>query len=71
MLSNAATDEMRELYEGHDFHVTKIHAARAINSDPSKRGDVEELVVTTYGENKQTKRAVPARPGASSMRSRG
>ncbi len=62
MLSNAATKEMIALYKGHDFHVTKIHAARAINSDPSKRGDVEELVVTTYGESKQTKRAVPARP---------
>lgn len=62
MLSNAATEEMRELYLRHEFHVTKISAARAINSDPNKRGHVEELVVTTYGENKQTKRAVPARP---------
>ena len=61
MLSNAATQEMIDLYEGHDFHVSKIHAARAINSDPSKRGTVEELVVTTYGESKQTKRAVPVR----------
>ena len=62
MLSNAATKEMVALYKSYDFHVGKIQAARAINSDPSKRGEVEELVVTTYGESKQTKRAVPARP---------
>lgn len=62
MLSNAATKEMIALYKRHGFHVTKIQAARAINSDASKRGDVEELVVTTYGEDKQTKHAVPARP---------
>jgi DNA adenine methylase len=48
MLSNAATDEMRTLYERHGFHVGTIQAARAINSDPSKRGEVQELVVTTY-----------------------
>jgi DNA adenine methylase len=48
MLSNAATDEMTALYEGHGFNVGTIQAARAINSDPSKRGVVEELVVTTY-----------------------
>lgn len=48
MLSNAATDEMRALYEGHGFHVDTIQAARAINSDASKRGEVQELVVTTY-----------------------
>lgn len=48
MLSNASTDDTRALYERHGFHVGSIQAARAINSDPSKRGDVEELVVTTY-----------------------
>jgi DNA adenine methylase len=48
MLSNAATDESRALYQRHGFFVDTIQAARAINSDPSKRGDVTELVVTTY-----------------------
>jgi DNA adenine methylase len=62
MLSNAATKEMVDLYESHAFRVTKIHAARFINSDPSKRGEVEELVVTTYDEKNQTKSAVPPRP---------
>ena len=62
MLSNAAADEMVSLYKRHDFHVYGIDAARAINSDPSKRGVVKELVVTTYGETEQSKQAVPARP---------
>lgn len=62
MLSNAATEEMAALYTRHGFHVGSIQAARAINSNASKRGDVEELVVTTYGKDEQTKRAVPARP---------
>ncbi|HSO33049.1 MAG TPA: Dam family site-specific DNA-(adenine-N6)-methyltransferase [Labilithrix sp.] len=62
MLSNAATEEMTALYKGHRFHVSEIDAARAINSDATKRGSVKELVVTTYGEHEQSTRAVPARP---------
>jgi DNA adenine methylase len=62
MLSNASTKEMVALYEEHDFFVSKIEAARSINSDPTKRGVVNELVVTTYPESAQSKRAVPARP---------
>jgi DNA adenine methylase len=48
MLSNACTAEMKALYVRHGFTVDSIQAARSINSDPSKRGDVTELVVTTY-----------------------
>lgn len=59
MLSNAKTIEMERLYNEHGFHVSTLSAARAINSDPSKRGDVQELVATTY--RKVTKVAVPAK----------
>lgn len=48
MLSNARTRELEELYRGHGFDVGIITAPRAINSDPTKRGEVDELVVTTY-----------------------
>lgn len=48
MLSNAETPELVELYASHGFTIDRIQAARAINSDPTKRGDVTELVVTTY-----------------------
>jgi DNA adenine methylase len=60
MLSNAATAEMKQLYVRHGFVVTSIQAARSINSDPSKRGDVTELVVTTY-ESAEDQLAKPAK----------
>ncbi|MDB4946778.1 MAG: Methyl-directed repair adenine methylase [Labilithrix sp.] len=59
MLSNAKTIEMDRLYRSEGFHVSTVSAARAINSDPSKRGVVQELVATTY--KKHTKVAVPAK----------
>jgi DNA adenine methylase len=61
MLSNAATTESRELYLKHGFFVDTIQAARAINSDPKKRGDVSELVVTTYATKEK---AAPRRRAA-------
>ena len=62
MLSNANTADMAALYKKHGFTLDRIAAARAINSDPNKRGVVQELVVTTYKKSEQTKVAVPARP---------
>jgi DNA adenine methylase len=52
MLSNAATKESVKLYKKHGFTVETIRAARMINSDGKKRGDVDELVVTTYAAPK-------------------
>jgi DNA adenine methylase len=57
MLSNAYSAETRTLYSG--LRQTKVPAARAINSDPKKRGDVDEIVVMTYTD------ATPARRAAS------
>lgn len=57
MLSNASTAELAELYARHRFHVDRIKAARAINSDPSKRGDVDEIVATTYSLASRASRA--------------
>jgi DNA adenine methylase len=62
MLSNASTPETVALYKSHAFHVGTIQALRVINSDPNKRGAVEELVVTTYGPKGETTRVVPKRP---------
>jgi DNA adenine methylase len=47
MLSNADTEGARELYR--DFAVEVVRAPRAINSDAKKRGDVNELLVTSWG----------------------
>ena len=46
MLSNSDCTFVRELY--HDFNVYEISAARAINSQASKRGKITELLVTSY-----------------------
>jgi DNA adenine methylase len=47
MLSNADTKGVRELYQG--FAVHEVKAPRAINSNTKKRGDVNELLVTSWG----------------------
>lgn len=73
MLSNACTAEMKALYVRHGFTVGSIQAARSINSDPSKRGDVTELVVTTYdpaapSAKPASRAAKPASPAAKPAR---
>jgi DNA adenine methylase len=47
MLSNADTPEARALYA--DFSVERVRAPRAINSNAKKRGEVSELLVTSWG----------------------
>jgi DNA adenine methylase len=47
MLSNADTEDARELYR--DFDIQVLRAPRAINSDAKKRGSVNELLVTSWG----------------------
>ena len=46
MLSNHNTIFINELYEG--FKINVIQAKRIINSDSSKRGEVEEVIITNY-----------------------
>lgn len=46
MLSNSATDFIKELYS--DFDIKIVKANRAVNSDVSKRGKVEEVIVRNY-----------------------
>lgn len=47
MLSNSATEFIKELYE--DYEITIVKAKRAINSDSSKRGPIEEVLIRNYG----------------------
>ena len=44
MLSNSDTPFIRSIYKG--FRVERVKCARAINSNASKRGEVDELVIT-------------------------
>lgn len=46
MLSNSATDFIKEQYS--NYHITIVQAKRAINSIASKRGDVDEVIITNY-----------------------
>jgi len=46
MLSNSATDFIKNQYSA--YNITTVQAKRAINSDSTKRGDVDEVVVRNY-----------------------
>ena len=46
MLSNSDTDFIKDLYKAHN--VSFVKATRMINSDASKRGKINEVVVTNY-----------------------
>lgn len=47
LLSNSATDFIKELYQGYD--ITVVRAKRAINADAAKRGAIEEVLIRNYG----------------------
>ncbi|KAB2951077.1 DNA adenine methylase [Heliorestis acidaminivorans] len=49
LLSNSATDFIKELYEG--FHIEIVSASRNINSKASGRGKVDEVLVRNYELN--------------------
>jgi len=46
LLSNSATDFIKELFK--DYTITIVDAKRAINSDATKRGAIEEVLVRNY-----------------------
>ena len=46
MLSNSDTQFIKELYK--DYNISIVKASRMINSDASKRGKINEIVVTNY-----------------------
>lgn len=47
LLSNSATDYIKDLYR--DYCISIVKAKRAINSDASKRGAIEEVLIRNYG----------------------
>ncbi|BCV21073.1 DNA adenine methylase [Moorella sp. Hama-1] len=46
LLSNSATDFIKELYK--DYHLEIIQAKRAINSRADKRGEIDEVLVMNF-----------------------
>lgn len=47
MLSNSSTEFIKELYK--DYDISIVNAKRMINSDASKRGVIEEVLIRNYG----------------------
>jgi DNA adenine methylase len=48
LLSNSATDFIKDLYKGYKIDIVKV--PRLINSDASKRGKIDEVLVRNYGD---------------------
>ncbi|MET3699833.1 DNA adenine methylase Dam [Bacillus oleivorans] len=48
LLSNSATDWIKEKYEEKGFHIEIVSASRNINSVASKRGKIDEVLVMNY-----------------------
>jgi DNA adenine methylase len=48
LLSNSATDFIKEIYEEKGFHIEIVSATRNINSVASKRGKIDEVLVMNY-----------------------
>lgn len=48
MLSNSATDFIKDLYS--DYIISIVKAKRAINVDANKRGEIDEVIIRNYGE---------------------
>lgn len=46
MLSNSATQFIKEIYS--EYNITIVKATRAVNSDGSKRGAVDEVIIRNY-----------------------
>lgn len=46
LLSNSASDFIRDIYSGYNIHV--VQASRAVNSNSSKRGQVDEFLICNY-----------------------
>jgi len=49
MLSNSDTNFIKNLYKG--YHVSFVKAKRMINCDATKRGEINEVVITNYPPN--------------------
>ncbi|MCP4128741.1 MAG: Dam family site-specific DNA-(adenine-N6)-methyltransferase, partial [Gammaproteobacteria bacterium] len=57
MLSNSATDIVKSLYDLPEFEVAKVLANRTINSNPKKRGKLNEYLVTNFSAIMENKNA--------------
>ena len=48
LISNSGNADIEALYRERGLHVAQVTAARSINSDPSRRGPVHEILAASY-----------------------
>ena len=46
LLSNSSSDFIREIYSDYNIHI--VQAKRSVNSNPSRRGQVDEFLIRNY-----------------------
>lgn len=46
LLSNSASDFIREIYSDYNIHI--VQAKRSVNSNSSRRGQVDEFLIRNY-----------------------
>lgn len=56
LLSNSATDFIKEIYYESGFRIEIVSASRNINSVASKRGKIDEVLVMNYEPNEDENR---------------
>lgn len=54
LLSNSSTDFIRSLYSDIGFEITIVKAKRFVNSIGTKRGDVDEVLISNYAKKKKS-----------------
>lgn len=46
--SNSDCQEIRDLYDGHGFHIETVKAKRSINSRSDRRGEINEVLIRSW-----------------------
>ena len=54
LLSNSSTDFIRNLYSDIGFEITIVKAKRFVNSIGTRRGDVDEVLISNYAKKKKS-----------------
>lgn len=48
MVSNSATEKVRNLFSDERYHIFTVQAKRSVNSKADQRGEIDEFIITNY-----------------------
>lgn len=48
MVSNSATEKVRNLFSDERYHIVTVQAKRSVNSKADQRGEIDEFIITNY-----------------------